>query len=47
MIPPLALKKAERAMKATGATVTAKLYPTGHGLTEDTISDINQWLSVL
>jgi phospholipase/carboxylesterase len=47
LISPQSLKKAERVLKDAGASVTAKLYLTGHGITEDTISDINQWLSVL
>ncbi|HEY6171311.1 MAG TPA: dienelactone hydrolase family protein [Candidatus Kapabacteria bacterium] len=44
LIPPQALDSAKELLEKQGATVTAKTYEVGHGLTEETIADINQFL---
>lgn len=47
LIPPQALDSAKELLEKQGATVTAKTYEVGHGLTEETIADINRWLLTL
>lgn len=47
LIPPQALDSAKELLEKQGATVTAKTYEIGHGLTEETIADINKWLQAL
>jgi phospholipase/carboxylesterase len=44
LIPPQALDSAKEVLEKQGANVTAKTYEVGHGLTEETIADINQFL---
>lgn len=44
LIPPQALDSAKELLEKQGASVTAKTYEIGHGLTEETIADINQFL---
>ncbi len=46
LIPPQALDSAKELLKQQGASVTAKTYEVGHGLTEETIADINQFLVI-
>ncbi len=43
LIPREAMQQAERVLTAKNAKVTAKLYEVGHGITDDTISDLNTW----
>lgn len=44
LIPPQTLDSAKELLEKQGAIVTAKTYEIGHGLTEETIADINQFL---
>lgn len=44
LIPVQALDSAKELLDKQGANVTAKTYEIGHGLTEETIADINQFL---
>lgn len=46
LIPPQALDSAKELLEKQGASVTAKTYEVGHGLTEETIADINKFLVV-
>lgn len=43
LIAPIALEEASRAIIQTGADVTSKSYPIGHGISEDTLADIISW----
>jgi len=45
LIPPIALGEAEGIMKQTGADVTIKSYPIGHGISDATIKEIVTWMS--
>ena len=47
LIPPIAMQKAKAILEEAGAKTFAKEYETGHGLTEETVSDIRNWLSKL
>lgn len=47
LIPPQALDSAKELLEKQGASVTAKTYEIGHGLTEETIADINSWLNTI
>lgn len=47
LIAPIALDDAARKMKQTGADVTAKSYPIGHGVSEEVINDIHSWFGEL
>ena len=47
LIPPLAMYDAQKILEAAGAKTFTKEYETGHGLTEETVSDIRNWLSRL
>lgn len=47
LILPYALDSARELLEKQGANVTAKTYEVGHGLTEETITDINIWLGQL
>jgi phospholipase/carboxylesterase len=47
LIPPQALDSAKELLEKQGASVTAKTYEIGHGLTEETIADINSWLKTI
>jgi len=44
LIPVMALDSAKELLEQQGASVTAKTYEIGHGLTEETITDINRFL---
>jgi phospholipase/carboxylesterase len=44
LINPSAMHNAQSILKHTGAKTFAKEYETGHGLTEETVSDIRNWL---
>jgi len=46
LIPSIALDEAKVLLEEQGANVTAKVYPVGHGLTEETVSDLSNWLEV-
>lgn len=43
LIPSIALDEARDVLTQCGAVVEAKLYPIGHGVTEETIEDISNW----
>jgi len=45
LIPPIAMKVANDILEKAGAKTYAKEYEIGHGLTEETVSDIRKWLS--
>ena len=45
LIPPIAMKVANDILEKAGAKTFAKDYEIGHGLTEETVSDIRKWLS--
>ena len=47
LIDPIALPEAEKILKKTGAEVTAKSYPIGHGISEETLQDIADWLPTI
>jgi phospholipase/carboxylesterase len=47
LIPPIAMQTAKKILEEAGAKTFAKEYETGHGLTEETVSDIRNWLSKL
>lgn len=44
LIPPQALDSAKELLEKQGAVVTTKTYEIGHGLTEETIADIDRFL---
>ncbi len=44
LIPVMALDSAKELLEQQGAKVTSKTYEIGHGVTEETIADINQFL---
>jgi phospholipase/carboxylesterase len=44
LIPPIAMYQAKAILKEAGAKTFAKEYETGHGLTEETVSDIRKWM---
>ena len=44
LIPPIAMKVAKDILEKAGAKTFAKDYEIGHGLTEETVSDIRKWL---
>ena len=47
LISLIAMKHAKEILEHAGAKTFAKEYETGHGLTEETVSDIRNWLSTL
>jgi phospholipase/carboxylesterase len=44
LIPPRAMHNAQGILEHAGAKIFAKEYETGHGLTEETVSDIRNWM---
>jgi len=44
LIPPVAMHKAKIILEEAGAKTFANEYETGHGLTEETVSDIRNWM---
>jgi len=44
MIPPQAMELAKNILQETGAKILAKEYEIGHGLTQETVSDIRNWM---
>jgi len=44
LIPPRAMHNAQSILELAGAKTFAKEYETGHGLTEETVSDLRNWL---
>ncbi len=47
LIPNIALEEASRLLSRAGASVTHKMYQTGHGVLPETIEDIQSWYSKL
>lgn len=47
MIPIRAMHNAQSILEHTGATILAKEYEIGHGLTEETIADARNWIQSL
>lgn len=47
LIPPIAMKVAIDILEKTGAKTFAKDYEIGHGLTEETVSDIRKWIQTV
>lgn len=47
LIPLRAMHNAQSILEHTRAIIIAKEYETGHGLTEETVSDIRNWLNKL
>ena len=47
LIPPIAMKVANDILEKTGAKTFTKEYEIGHGLTEETVSDIRKWMEAL
>lgn len=46
LIAPEAMQQAQRVLLGCHASVTSKLYPVGHGMTEETITDIKDWFLI-
>jgi phospholipase/carboxylesterase len=47
LIPIQALENSTAILEHTGSKIFAKEYETGHGLTEETVSDIRNWMKPL
>lgn len=47
LIPPVAMQKAKGILEKAGAQILAKEYETGHGLTEQTVSDLREWMQAV
>ena len=47
LIPPSALKIVSDLLKRAGAQIFSKEYEIGHGLAEETVSDLHNWLGKL
>jgi phospholipase/carboxylesterase len=45
LVPPMAMNEAEDLLSEHGAIVTTHLYGTGHGVIQETIDDIAEWMA--
>jgi phospholipase/carboxylesterase len=45
LIPPIAMQEAERLLAARNAPIESHRYPIGHGISDETLSDLKAWVA--